>query len=427
MLRSLRVFVAAVLACTFVVGVRTPSGHASSVIPRGSSQMSAVFTEMAPLIARNRQGPTRASRLYGIVGYAMLAASGERPTFMSLIGDAVDVPAATDEIDDSIAAVAAGTTAVRKLMPTQLDRTTYAELRDRLLADLVASAPAGTDVRASISRGGKAVAAVLARAKNDGLDDALKVKYEQPQTTGAWVPTPPSFQGAIDPGWGTLRTYLPSTGDCALPSPPRSSDAANPFGEAANEVADTATALTEEQKSIARFWDDGRGRSSTPSGHWMEIAARATEATLLSATDTITLFGTLSIALADGVIANWREKYKWSVERPVSVIARTDSEWNSYLPTPAFPEYPSGHSTISRIAADVLTELVGDWSFTDPGWGLAPGSRKKFEISPRSFTSFRQAADEAGLSRVYGGIHYPFSIEAGADLGACVASEFLAQ
>ena len=143
--------------------------------------------------------------------------------------------------------------------------------------------------------------------------------------------------------------------------------------------------------------------------------------------DTITMFATLSMALADGVVANWREKYRWSVERPVTVLARTDPEWNSYLVTPAFPEYPSGHSTISRIAADVLTELVGDWSFTDPGWGLAPGSRKKFEIAPRSFESFRQAADEAGLSRVYGGIHYRFSIDAGADVGACVAIKFLAE
>ena len=201
----------------------------------------------------------------------------------------------------------------------------------------------------------------------------------------------------------------------------------NPFGDSAREVADVAAALTDEQKSIARFWDDGRGRSSTPSGHWIEIAAQATEAKSMPVADTITMFATLSMAIADGVVANWREKYKWSVERPVSVLARTDAEWNSYLVTPAFPEYPSGHSTISRIAADVLAELIGEWSFTDPGWGLAPGSRKKFEIVPRSFASFRQAADEAGLSRVYGGIHYGFSIDAGADLGTCVAAEFLAE
>jgi hypothetical protein len=312
-------------------------------------------------------------------------------------------------------------------MPTQLDRTTYAEIRDRLLAGLAASAPEDTDVKASIARGGEAVAAVLARAKNDGLDAALKVKYEAPQSPGAWAPTPPSFQGAIDPGWGTLRTYLPSTTTCSLPAPPRSNDAADPFGDAATEVANVVASLTDEQKMIARFWDDSRGRSSTPSGHWVEIAARAAAATSMPATETIALFGAMTMALADGVIANWREKYRWSVERPVTVVARTDPEWNSYLTTPAFPEYPSGHSTISRVASDILTSTIGEWSFTDPGWGLAPGSRKKFEIEPRSFASFREAADEAGQSRVLGGIHYAFSIEAGAQIGACVAVSFLAQ
>lgn len=427
MLRGSRFLVSTALVSGLLGLVQAPSGLAVSVLSRGSAEVSAVFTEMAPLIARNRQGPTRASRLYGLVGYSVLVASSQRPAFMSLINDAAVVPEASSDIDDAIAAVAAGTTAVRRLMPTQLDRTTYAEIRDRLLADLVASAPEGTDVGASIARGGAAVDVVLARAKNDGLDDALKMKYEPPETSGAWAPTPPSFQGAIDPGWGTLRTYLPSTAECTLPAPPRSSDTANPFGVAARQVSDVAAALTDEQKLIARFWDDGRGRSSTPSGHWIEIAARAVEAKVLPVADSITMFATLSMALADGMVANWREKYNWSVERPVSVLARTDPEWNSYLVTPAFPEYPSGHSTISRIASDVLTELVGEWSFTDPGWGLAPGSRKKFEIVPRSFASFRQAADEAGLSRVYGGIHYAFSIDAGADLGTCVAAEFLAE
>ena len=428
MLRLARAFIAAVLVVAGLATAQT-SAHAESesAIPRGTTEVSAVLTEMAPLIARNRQGPTRASRLYGIIGYAMLAASGARIGFAESMNDPVALATPPTGFDDATAAVAAGTTAVRALMPTQLDRTTYAELRDRWLSNLVATAPQGSDVRASIARGADAVAAVLARAKNDGFDEALKVKYVSPDEPGAWVPTPPAFQGAIDPGWGALRTYIASTGDCALPAPPRSNDAGNPFGEAAQEVSEIAASLTDEQKLIARFWDDSRGRSSTPSGHWVEIAARAAEATKLPASETIALLGTMTMALSDGVVANWREKYKWSVERPVTVLSRSDAEWNSYLTTPAFPEYPSGHSTISRVASDVLTATIGDWSFTDPGWGLAPGSRKKFEIEPRAFSSFRTAADEAGLSRLYGGIHYRFSIDAGAALGTCVAANFLAQ
>lgn len=425
MLRLIRLGAAVVLATSGLVATGVAAADEGTTAPRGATEVSAVLTEMAPLISRNRQGPTRASRLYGIVGYAMLSASTQRPAFLADVVQPVKISEVAENLDDAIAAVAAGTTAVRKLMPTQLDRTTYAELRDRLLAGLVASASQGVDVRASLARGAQAVGAVLARAKNDGFDDALKVKYVAPESAGGWIPTPPGFQGAIDPGWGTLRTYLPSTTSCDLPEPPRSDDAANPFGAAAREVADITAALTEEQKLIARFWDDSRGRSSTPSGHWVEIAARAAEAKSLSATDTVTMFGTMTMALADGVIANWREKYRWAVERPVSVLSRVDPEWNSYLTTPAFPEYPSGHSTISRVAAEVLTAMVGEWAFTDPGWGLTDGSRKKFEIAPRSFESFLEAASEAGESRVLGGIHYPFSIDAGADLGVCVVTPFL--
>lgn len=425
MLRGLRSIVTGILVVGGLALTQASPGGAIPVSSEGSAEVSLVLTEMAPLIARNRQGPTRASRIYGIVGYTMLAASSVRPAFMESINEPIDVLPVSDDIEDAIAAVAAGTTAVRTLMPTQLDRTTYAELRDKLLAGLVANPSGGTNVRASIERGIQTAAAVLSRAKNDGLDDALKVKYTVSEEPGTWVPTPPSFQGAIDPGWGTLRTYLPSTSQCTLPTPPRSSDSANPYGDAADEVRNIAALLTDEQKSIARFWDDGRGRSSTPSGHWIEIAARAVEAKSMPVDDVIGMFGTLTMALADGVVANWREKYKWSVERPVTVLARTDPEWNSYLTTPAFPEYPSGHSTISRIAADVLTAMVGEWSFTDPGWGLAPGSRKKFEIGPRSFSTFRAAADEAGESRILGGIHYPFSIAAGAELGSCVARSYV--
>jgi len=425
MLRLIRLGAALVLATSGLVATAVAAADEGTTVPRGTAEVSAVLTEMAPLISRNRQGPTRTSRLYGIIAYAMLAASSERPAFLANVNEPVEVPDAAYGLDDAIAAVGAGTTAVRKLMPTQLDRSTYAELRDKLLAGLVATATDDVAVRASLARGAQAVAAVLARAKNDGLDDALKVKYVAPESAGGWIPTPPGYQGAIDPGWGTLRTYLPSTTSCDLPEPPRGDDPKNPFGEAAREVAEVAASLTEEQKLIARFWDDSRGRSSTPSGHWVEIAARAAEAKALPVGDTITMFGAMSMALADGVVANWREKYRWAVERPVSVLARDDAEWNSYLTTPAFPEYPSGHSTISRVAAEVLTSAVGEWSFTDPGWGLTDGSRKKFELSPRSFDSFLDAAAEAGESRVLGGIHYRFSIDAGADLGVCVVEPFL--
>ena len=419
--------IAVAFVVSFPVSASGPSSLAiaASNVPRGTGEVTRVLTELAPLISRNRQGPTRASRVYGIVGYSMLSVLRERPDFAALVSEPVDLAAPSAGIDEAIAAVAAGTSVVRKLMPTQLDRTTYAELRDELLAALVATAPTNVDVRSSLVRGAESASAVLARAANDGLTDALAAKYVAPNEPGVWAPTPPGFQGAIDPGWGMLRPYLAETNGCVLPAPPRSGPTEDPFAGAAREVAEVAANLTDEQRLIARFWDDGRGRSSTPSGHWVEIAARAVEAKGISGPETIATLATVTMALSDGVVANWREKYKWAVERPVSVIGRGTPEWNSYLTTPAFPEYPSGHSTISRAAAEVLTARVGEWAFTDPGWGLTPGSRKKFEILPRSFDSFLAAANEAGQSRLYGGIHYGFGIEAGAELGFCVAQNYV--
>ena len=421
-----RLVAAAILVASIMPAVPRVDATDAATSPRGTAEVSSIFVEMAPLISRNRQGPTRTSRLYGIIGYAMLAASNVRPAFLNEVTEGVDLPASSATIDDAIAAVSAGATTVRKLMPTQLDRSTYAELRDRLLSQLVASAPEGVDVRASITRGISAAGAVLTRAKNDGFDTATKAPYKPGEQPGAWVPTAPGFQAAIDPGWGTLRPYLAATNKCMLPTPPTSGPSNDPYHDAAGEVADVAKALTDEQRSIARFWDDGRGRSSTPSGHWIEIAARAAVANEIDVDATITTFGAMTMALADSVIANWREKYKWNVERPITVLSRTDSQWTSYLTTPAFPEYPSGHSTISRVAAEVLTASIGEWSFTDEGWGLTPASRKKFEITPRSFDSFSAAADEAGLSRLFGGIHYRFSIDAGVNLGRCVVGPYAA-
>ena len=421
-----RFVVAACIVASSVPVVSRAGANDMTTSPRGTAEVASVLGEMAPLIARNRQGPTRTSRLYGIVGYSMLVASNVRPGFLADVTGGVEVPAPSSTVDDAIAAVAAGTTAVRKLMPTQLDRSTFAQLRDELLSNLVDSAPEGVDVRASIARGVASAGAVLVRAKNDGFDTATKTPYKPGDAPGAWVPTAPGFQAAIDPGWGTLRPYLASTNACVLPEPPTSGPTDDPYRDAAKEVADVASSLTDEQQSVARFWDDGRGRSSTPSGHWVAIAGRALVAKKSGVDTTIATFGAMSMALADSVIANWREKYKWNVERPITALSRTDTKWTSYLTTPAFPEYPSGHSTISRVASDVLTASVGEWSFTDDAWGLTAGSRKKFEITPRTFDSFRAAADEAGGSRIYGGIHYRFSIDAGAELGTCVATPYAA-
>ena len=124
------------------------------------------------------------------------------------------------------------------------------------------------------------------------------------------------------------------------------------------------------------------------------------------------MYAVTAIALIDGFITCWDEKYRHEVVRPITVIHNLiDERWEPFLQTPPFPEYPSGHSTISASAATVLTHVFGDnFSFHDD-------SDKEYIGMERDFTSFNQAAAEAAISRVYGGIHYRTGMDAGADQG----------
>jgi hypothetical protein len=219
--------------------------------------------------------------------------------------------------------------------------------------------------------------------------------------------------------------FFTRSGDCTLPSPPTSGDDLSPFKGAADEVATVAKNLTEEQKDIARFWDDSRGRTGTPSGHWLGIAFAAAEGNDATALGTIRAVAHTMMSIADAFIVGWKLKYQYMVERPITVLQRTDSEWSSYLTTPAFPEYPSGHSTISRAAANILTSYFGEWKFTDPGYGMTEESLGSFDVAPRTFSSFDAAAQEASISRLYGGIHFTIGLESGVTLGACIAKKTL--
>ena len=114
------------------------------------------------------------------------------------------------------------------------------------------------------------------------------------------------------------------------------------------------------------------------------------------------------MALADGFISCWEEKYNSELIRPETLINRyIDENWTPVLQTPPFPEYPSGHSVVSGAASVVLTRLFGD------NFAYDDDTEVRYGLPVRSFTSFNQAAEEAALSRLYGGIHYRAAIDKG--------------
>jgi hypothetical protein len=198
----------------------------------------------------------------------------------------------------------------------------------------------------------------------------------------------------------------------------------SPFYKESFEVYQIVKNLTKEQLEIAQFWDCNPNQSYTkghvtffhqkisPGGHWMGIASTVCRKKRLNLIETSEVFTTTAIALYDGFISCWDEKYKSNHIRPETYIEKyIDPQWDPILQTPPFPEYTSGHSVISNAAATMLTSLLGDnIAFTD-------STEVEFGLPARHFNSFYHAAGEAAISRLYGGIHFRPSIENGSRQG----------
>jgi len=253
-------------------------------------------------------------------------------------------------------------------------------------------------------------------------------KYLFSLEPGKWLPTPPEFRSPLEPYWGTLRTF---TGiepeENAFPFDiPFSKEKGSEFYQLVMEVYNKSKVLTEEEKDIAYYWDDNpdqmtfRGhmpiprRRISPTGHWMQITADACKNKGLSIMDASKCYAMVSIAIADAVICCWRQKYETNLIRPVTYIREyIDPDWMPLIITPNHPEHTSGHAAISFSSATVLTEIFGnEYSFTDTCLAIYGEGIRSF-----SGSSFLKAAEEAGMSRFYGGIHYLTAIEAGKQQG----------
>ncbi len=251
-------------------------------------------------------------------------------------------------------------------------------------------------------------------------------RYAPLKRPGTWLPTPPGYMGAVEPYWSRIRTLvLDSAAQCRpIANANFSTGKTSAFYQLAEEVRQVGKNLTEEQRLIANYWDcnpfflNTQGhlnfgtKKLSPGGHWLSIAGQAAtqkKADLLKSSAAYTL---TAIALFDGFISCWDEKYRSNVIRPETYInAHIDELWRPLLQTPPFPEYTSGHSVISSAVAEVLTHWFGeDIAFLD-------ATEVPYGLPTRQFKSFRQAAQEASVSRLYGGIHYRPAIENGQKQG----------
>ncbi len=260
-------------------------------------------------------------------------------------------------------------------------------------------------------------------AARPGQVSDRSITVDRPKRPGNKTTPGINLTVALEPHWGEMRLMAVRPGDsCAAPPPPAFSTAKTSeiYGYA-KEIHDIGKSLTPEQRAIAYFWADNPGESGTPAGHWLSALTSIASEWHLSPDRTVEAYALTAIAVADAFTEAWREKFRSNLLRPVTYIQRyIDPTWQPLLLTPSFPTYTSAHSTQSRAAADVLTALFGGNRAYDDSTHVTLGHPVKH------VTSFLGAANEAGLSRLYGGIHFRFDHLGGQALGACVGRAVLA-
>jgi membrane-associated phospholipid phosphatase len=248
---------------------------------------------------------------------------------------------------------------------------------------------------------------------------------------GVWRPTPPPEdpdQRApyLLPQWGFVTPFAIPSGDFFRPKGPpalKSAEYAADYNEVKRLGAAVGSERTEKQSQIALFWADGAG-TVTPPGHWNVIAQDVGRTRGNSLAQNARLFALLNVAMADAAICAWDAKYHYNFWRPVTAIREGETDgnpatapnpaWSSFITTPPFPDYISGHSTFSGAAAAVLSLFYRTprIPFTTTSDAL-PGV-------VREFRGFLEAASEAALSRLYGGIHFRSANEDGLKAGLAV-------
>jgi hypothetical protein len=287
----------------------------------------------------------------------------------------------------------------------------------------------------SVAYGDRVAQHILAWAKGDRfLQTRGMPKFTVTSEPGRWVPTPPAYMDAVEPNWSKLRPFVMDSSSQFRPKPSHAFDMTpgSLFYRQVKEVYDVSKQLTPEQRALVAFWDDNpyvmhvRGhamfatKKATPGGHWMSIAGIAAQKSGANLMESAEAYMRTAVALADGFISCWDEKFRSNLIRPETVInAHLDESWMPLLQTPPFPEYPSGHSVISTAAAEVLSDQFGD------GFAFHDTTEVAYGLPARSFTSFRQAAAEAAISRLYGGIHYRMAIDEGSDQGRRVGEHVI--
>jgi hypothetical protein len=384
--------------------VQANTGGTDPVIEWDTITNQAITTDASPPTVA-----TRALAIESLSVYNAVAAIDGTPGFDSSL-------TAPSDANAQAAVIAAADAALDSLYPAQA-----AGFDARATADL-AAIPNSLSKTKGVAVGKAAAAAELALRANDG--SANSVTDTGSQTPGQWQPTPPAYAPALTPQWATLTPFALESASQFLPAaPPAIGTPA--YAAAVNETYSlgglNSTARTPAETQAALFWNLPTG-TDTPAGEWNVIASTVAQTNGLGLSEDALLFAELNVAEGDGGIATWNGKFTYSAWRPITVftdptiasvnpLIDSSSTWTSLIATPNFPEYPEGHGVFSGAAATVLASFFGDnTTFTVPSQTLPGGAEL-------TFTSFSSAADNAAMSRIWGGIHFTFSAAAALTVG----------
>lgn len=371
---------------------------------------------MMAAIRTDNTGPTLSSRNLAILNVSTYDAVNSilrthQPCFTQIDASA----------DASIeaAVIAAGREVMLALYPP------FAARAEELYETQVAGLPAIAATTNGLAVGREVSLRVIAHRSADGA--STDVPYIPSAAPGQWQRTAPFFRPPLTPQWRYVETFCLPELDRFLPKPPPALDSEE-YALALNEVKEIggkgSTVRTEEQRLIAVFWSDF-SYTAMPPGHWHEIAASISRNRNTSVAECARLFAWLGMSQADAAIVCWEAKFRWNVWRPITAIRRAaedanpltepDAAWDHYLASPPFPAYTSGHSTFSKASAQVLTSFYGTDAITFTAQSdSVPGVF-------RTYQSLATCADEIGMSRIYGGIHFPFDNSEGKRTGGMIA------
>ena len=452
------------------------------ILPNDPNMVSTWMRTLYGAVRVERASAPVGSRIFAYAGiglYAGMAAAN--PKLPSLAGRLNGFPALPprapgQSYDPTLTSIAAERvildTLFREGLPTTVGSLN--RLADSLVAARVADGVDHALEARSVDLGRRTGLAIVAWSRNDGFDTTRGRRYLAPTGPGLWVSDAPAntyatqnqsgasqsitignptnaatggvsdrslildraklagsaktipaanMAGVTEPYWGHNRPFaLTSWNECPAPMPPKFAlTPGTPLYEEARQVYLVNQKLAPEQHTIALYWADNAGESGTPAGHWLSIASQMVSERHLSGEQAAWLMALTGVSLADAFIAAWGYKFQLNVIRPRTFIRATiDPNWEPAIPTPPFPEYLSGHSTVSAAAAATLTGVLGPVPFED-------STSVTIGHAVRKFASFRAAAYEAGMSRIYGGIHYPSANVAGGDLGRCISAKILAR